>query len=365
MRILIVSTLKRKVAEKDTASRSRIIYEITLGMVKKGHDVTILGTGDTFVEGAKTLSVIPNSFVDLPKAENSFYAETSHLVRLAKKIEKIASDYDIVHNHTYPEFINLFAASSIKTPMVTTVHAQATEQFDDVLASFPDANLISISDAHRSGFKKTKFMDRIYNGIDTKTFSYKKKKEDYLLWIGRLSKAKDDKGEYMDPKGIKWAIRLAEETGEKLKLSGNVEDKAFFDNDVKSHLNEKIEWIGPVSAEQKLTREEVAGLMQGAKVFLMTINWNEPFGLVMAEAMSCGTPVIGFDRGAVREVIEEGETGFVVDPEDGIEGLKEALSMLDTINPETCRKHVEENFSIEKMVENYEKCYLDIINLKK
>lgn len=365
MRVLIASTLKRDVSSHITASRSRIIYEIANGMAKKCHQVALIGTGSSEIEGVKNIPIIPNAFVDLPAAENPFYAETSHLVRLAKKIEEVSPEYDIVHNHTYPEFINLTSVEKMKTPMVTTVHAQATKEFDEVLAAFPEAKLVSISEAHKSEFQNSKFYRRIYNGIDTNVYKYEEKKEDYLLWVGRLSKAKDEQGNYMDPKGIGWAIKLAEATGERLILTGNVEDPKFFENEIKPHLNEKIKWYGPVSSEQKLKREEIVGLMQKAKVFLMTINWKEPFGLVMAEAMSCGTPVIGFDRGSVKEVVKDGETGFVVDPEKGIEGLKDSLANIDSIKPEVCRKHVEENFSIEIMVNNYEKCYMDIINSSK
>ena len=104
--------------------------------------------------------------------------------------------------------------------------------------------------------------------------------------------------------------------------------------------------------------------MQKAKVFLMTINWYEPFGLVMAEAMSCGTPVIGFNRGAVPELIVDGKTGFVVSPQEGIDGLKTALSKLETIKPIDCRNHVVTNFSTQTMIDNYEKTYLEIIKNK-
>ncbi|GAI04287.1 unnamed protein product, partial [marine sediment metagenome] len=189
------------------------------------------------------------------------------------------------------------------------------------------------------------------------------KKEDYLLWIGRLSCAKDKKGVFMDPKGIRWAIKLAKETNSKLLLAGKVEAPGFFERDVKPYLNKKIKWIGPVSPEQSLTKKEVAKLMQKAKAFLMTVNWQEPFGLVMAESMSCGTPVIGFNRGAVSELVADGKTGFVVKPKQGINGLKKALKNIDKINPEDCRAHVEKNFSLEKMVENYEKTYREIMKL--
>ena len=362
MRILIVSLLKRSVRSEVMAARPRIIYELSRELIKKGHDVTILGTADSEVEGAKIIGIIPRSFTDLPAFENPFYAETAYLVTLAKKIEEISGAFDIIHNHTYPEFINLLVAERIKTPMITTLHAQATPPFDEVLSLFPNARLVSISEAHKNLFQKAKITDVVYNGIDTTLYSFQKEKDDYLLWLGRLSKAKDEEGNFMDPKGIRWAIKLAQETGSRLKLSGNVEDMEFYNLDVKPYLDDKIQWIGPVSPELSLSKQEIVALMQKAKAFLMTINWLEPFGLVMAEAMSCGTPVIGFDRGSVKELVVDGKSGFVVPAEKGVDGLKEALSRIHMIKPEDCRRHVEQNFSLEKMVKNYEKVYLDTIN---
>ena len=297
----------------------------------------------------------------MPAFENPFYAETAYLVKLAKKIEEIGNQFDIIHNHTYPEFINLLIAKNIKTPIVSTIHAQAFPEYDEVLSLFPECYHISISEAHKKLFKKAKIYKVVYNGVDTNIYSHQEKKEDYLLWLGRLSKAKNPDGSFMDPKGIKWAIKLAEETNSRLLMSGNIEDMKFYETDVKPHLSDKIQWVGLLSSELILTKPEIAALMQKAKVFLMTINWYEPFGLVMAEAMSCGTPVIGFDRGAVSELIVEGKTGFIVPPEKGINGLKEALSKIEQIKLQDCRDHVVNNFSTEKMVDNYEKTYLEIL----
>lgn len=365
MKILIVSLLKRKVTPEIPAARPRVIYEIASGLVKKGHQVSLLGTADSLVPGVEIIPVIEKGFVDMPIYENPFYAETAYLVKLAKKIEEIGDQFDIIHNHTYPEFINLLIAKNIKTPIISTIHAQAFPEYDEALSLFPECYHISISEAHKKLFKKAKIYKVVYNGVDTDIYSYQEKKDDYLLWLGRLSKAKSPDGSFMDPKGIKWAIQLAEETNSKLLLSGNIEDMKFFETDIKPHLSDKIQWIGPLSSELVLTKPEIAALMQKARVFLMTINWYEPFGLVMAEAMSCGTPVIGFDRGAVSELVADGKTGFVVPLEKGIEGLKEALSKIDTIKPQDCRDHVVANFSTEKMVENYEKTYQEIINIKK
>lgn len=364
MKILIISLLKRKITPKITAARPRMIFDLVTGLLKRGHKISILGTGDSFIKGAKIIPVIPKCFVDMPAYENPFYAEIGFLVRMAKILEKIGNKFEIIHNHTYPEFINLLVADRLKVPILTTIHAQMAPQLDEVLSQFNNLKncyFVSISHAHRRLAKKTKIWKVIHNGVDTNLYQFCLKKEDYLLWIGRLSKAKDKKGRFLDPKGVRWAIKLARETNSKLLLSGNVEDPEFFEKDVKPYLSRKIKWIGPVSSEQPLTKKQVAKLMQKAKAFLMTINWYEPFGLVMAESMSCGTPVIGFDRGAVSELVVNGKTGFVVKPKEGINELKKALDKIDQIKPEDCRKHVEQNFSLDKMVENYEKAYKYLI----
>jgi len=364
MKILIVSLLKRKITPEITASRPRVIFDLVSGLIKQGHKISILGTGNSIVPGAEIIPVIPKSFIEMGAFENPFYAETGFLVKMAKMMEKIGDKFDIIHNHTYPEFINLLVAEKLKTPILTTVHAQMTPEVDDVLSCFnkvKNSYLISLSYAHKKLAKKTKIWKVIHNGVDTNLYAFQEKKGDYLFWLGRLSKARDEKGDFLDPKGVRWAIKLAYETGQKLLLSGNVEDKKFFEKDVKPYLSNKIQWLGPISGEQPLSKNEVVKLMQNARAFLMTINWYEPFGLVMAEAMSCGTPVIGFDRGSVSELVIDGKTGFVVKPEAGIKGLKKALGKIDYIKPKDCREHVENNFSLEKMVSNYENAYKEII----
>ena len=380
MRVLIVSTLKRRVDPKITASRSRIIYELVKGLLKRGHKVTLLGTADSFIKGAEVVPVVERGWVDLPPVENPFFREIATLIQIAKKVVELEDKFDIVHNHLYPEFFTPIIENELKTPLLTTVHVQWTDFIDQTLSLFKKTYLISISKAQRRLFKRAKIYKVVYNGIDTELYSFCPKKGDYLLWLGRLSKAKDERGRFLDPKGVRWAIRLAQKMGEKLLLSGNVEDPKFFEREVRPFLNEKIRWIGPVSKEQPLSKEEVVGLMQKAKAFLMTVNWYEPFGLVMAESMSCGTPVVGFAKGAVSEIVRDGVTGFVVEPEKtvgvgppllgknrwqikkkGIEGLCEAVKRVGEIDPKACREHVVKNFSVEKMVESYEKVYREVL----
>lgn len=360
MRILIISTLKRKVAVSEFASRSRIIYQLAIGLVKKGHNVTVLGTGDSNIPGVEIIPVIEKGWVDLPPTENEFMRTTSILLKLVKKIKQIQRDFDIIHNHTFPDLFPLVLEDQLRIPMITTLHAVAADYLDDVLYEYSKTYFIALSRAYVRQIKKGKIYKVIYNGVDTDLYSFSERKEDYLLWMGRLNSSKNNDGSYMDPKGVRWAIQFAKTTGSKLKLIGNVEARKAFETDVKPHLSASIEWISNISPEQSLPVEKIVELMQHAKAFLMTVNQEEPFGLVMAEAQSCGTPVIGFDRGSVSEVVVNNKTGFVVDPKKGLQGLEEALGKISIIQPVDCRAHVEKHFSLDRMVDEYEKVYEEL-----
>ena len=362
MRILLVSTLKRRIAPDEFASRSRIIYELAKGLVHNGHTVSILATGDSIVEGATIIPIIPNGWANLSPVENDFIRDIAFLTIQAKKMIEIQDQFDVIHNHTYPDFFPHLLDTQLHVPLLSTLHALYDTYMDDTLSLFHNSSFVALSKAYAALYKKTKCIAVVYNGVDTNLYAYKKEKKDYLFWLGRLPKAKNDDGIFMDPKGVRYAIALAEKTGATLLMAGAVEDPEFFYTDVKPHLNASIQWLGGVSSHQSLSSAEVVSLMQDAKAFLMTINQEEPFGLVMAEAMSCGTPVIGFDRGSVKEVIEDGMTGFVVAPDKGTSGLVEAFEKIGTIDSSACRGRVEQYFSIAKMVENYEKVYRQLQN---
>ena len=376
MRILIVSTLKRRIGPDVFASRSRIIYQLAAGLARKGHKVSVLGTSDSQLDGVKIISILDKGWVDLPPVENEFLRETASLISQAKKIVEVQDSFDIVHNHTYPDFFPSVLEKDIKIPLVTTLHALYDDYMDDLLSGFTKTHFVSLSHGYKKLYKKASINHVVYNGVDTNLYAFSKQKKDYLLWLGRLPKGKNADGTFVDPKGVGNSIKLAKETGSNLILSAACEEKKFFETDVKPYLNDKIQWVGDVCAEQSLPIEKVVRLMQNAKAFLMTVNQEEPFGLVMAEAMSCGTPVIAFNRGAVPEIIRDGVTGFIVEPKDsqkepqfiirkkGIEGLVEAVKRIGEIDIKTCRDHVLQNFSVEKMVDSYEKLYFDIITEK-
>lgn len=380
MKILLVSLLKRAITPNTTASRPRVIYDIATSLIQRGHEVHVLGTGDSYIEGATIIPVVEQQMITMPAFENEFYAETAYLVKMAKMVERVAADYDIIHNHTYPEHINLLVCDRIQTPFLTTIHAQMSAPQDEALALFNQHTFVSLSNAHKNMFKKTTIQHVIYNGIDTHEYAFSADSTDYMLWLGRLSKARHLDGSFQDPKGIKWAIQLAQKTGKKLLLSGNVEDMEFFTQEVEPHLNSQIQWIGNVSAEHPLTRAQVIKLMQGAKVYLMTINWNEPFGLVMTEAMSCGTPIVAYDKGSTVEIVRDAATGYLVNHPDnsiqndyacklsGIDGLAEAIDNVYGLTTEqysdmrhACRAHIESKFSLDSMIDHYISVYTKLV----
>lgn len=354
LRIAFLAPLKRPITPDGTASRPRVIFDLASELILRGHHLTIFGTGDSNIAGATLVPVIPKAINLLPPAENPEYQHMGALTRLISQVVKRQDEFDVIHNHMYPEFLALLV--SFTTPIVTTVHAQMTPDLAGTLAQFPKAHLVAISHAAKraSGLP----MEVVHNGIDTDFFVPDDHiANDYLLFVGRMSRARGSDGNFLDPKGVMHAIAIAEKTGERLKIVGNVEDITFYDKLIKPHLSTSIEFVGEVSAEQQLSRQDMVKLFAGAKALLNPINWEEPFGLVMAEAMACGTPVLVFNRGSASELVVDGKTGFVIDPASGREGFVAALNRLAGVSRAACREHAVANFSKKRMADDYEAVY--------
>jgi len=378
LKIALLAPLKRPINSQTTVSRNRIVLEIAEGLVKRGHSVTVFGTSDSQIPNVEIVGIVPKGLVDLSPSENPFYTDTAYITHAVMKLLSEQEQFDIIHNHMYPEFLPLIALGLIKKPLVTTVHSQVTAELRMALSdTYGSSVLVSISQSAQQALGLNSRL--IYNGINTDFFVPGISGEkSYLLFVGRMSKAKEN-GKFMDPKGAVNAIKVAQNSGENLKIVGNVEDKKFYDELIAPHLSDRIQFVGQISSEQTLTREEMRNLFQDAKAFIFPILWEEPFGLVMIEAMSCGTPVIAYNRGSVSEIVRDGLTGFIIDSDNedrpgkgswmikkqGIEGLVEAVKRIGEIDRSVCRKHVQENFSVEKMVEGYEKIYTEIISRKK
>jgi glycosyltransferase involved in cell wall biosynthesis len=254
-------------------------------------------------------------------------------------------NYDLLHIHPADRALPL-ALSHPRIPVFYTLHDPIYLWKAKVFSMFASSNqhYISISDAQRKPAPNLNYAATIYNGIDLKTFSFSDRHDDYLIFLGRLQ----------PEKGVAEAVQVAKMTGEKLLIIGPPVTGKYWDKKIVPYLDDKIQYLGFVS------RSEIVKYYQRAKAILVPIQWEEPFGLVMTEAMACGTPVIAFDRGSVSEVVVEGKTGFII-KDNNLEAMAGAVKKIDEIKRLDCRKHVEKNFSIQRMVDHYEEVFLTIL----
>ena len=252
-------------------------------------------------------------------------------------------DYDLLHIHPIDRAMPI-ALSHPKVPVVYTLHDPIFEWRGEIFKMFssPNQHLVSISDAQRKPAPELNYISTVYNGIDLGIFPFYEKSEDYFVFVGRLH----------PEKGVAEAVQAARLAGVKLIIVGPPVSGEYWDEKIKPYLSDKITYAGFVPYD------ELHKYYGKAKAILVPIQWEEPFGLVMVEAMACGTPVIAFNRGSVPEVVVDGKTGFIVNT---VEEMAEAAKRVDQIDRHECRRHVEDNFSIKKMVDGYEQAFLKIL----
>ncbi len=319
-----------------------VVHSLTEELVKRGHEVTLFSVGESKTS-AELDYIFDKAFGlqdDVMKTIKGSFKPWRHVAHCFKQYDK----FDVIHSHA--QFNGLPFAATVPTPTLNTFHRVYEFESDDekeLVNAHKDLNYASISDSQRT--MDLNYVGTVYNGIPIEKFSFREEKEDFLLWVGRL----------VDKKGPREAIELAKRTGEKLIMIGKKTRPEFFEKEIAPHIDgEQIKFLGTMS------QGDLVDYYQRAKAFVFPIKWNEPFGLVPVEAMSCGTPVIAFKNGGVAETVIDGETGFLVEESDSIEGLIEAHSKIKKIRPKACRKHVESNFTVSKMTSDYEKLYKKI-----
>ncbi|MDQ7948758.1 MAG: glycosyltransferase family 4 protein [Pedobacter sp.] len=333
MKIAILSPIAWQTPPKHYGPWEQVASNVAEGLVDLGMEVTLFATGDSLTKG-KLDSVIPVGYEE----DRELDAKVVECLHISNVMEK-AADFDIIHNHF--DFLPLTYAKLINTPMVTTIHGFSSPKIVPVYQKYNDhTSYTSISNSDRH--PDLNYLATVYNGIKTSDFTFQAKAEDYLLFLGRIH----------PHKGTAAAIEIAKRTKRKLIIAGIIQDQAYFKEKVEPFLDEDIQFIGPADAKK---RNELLGKSLG---LLHPILFDEPFGLVVAEAMMCGTPVIAFNRGAMPELISTGETGFLVDT---VDEAVERVYQLHNINRNRCRKHAVANFSKEKMAESYLQCYQQIL----
>lgn len=334
MRIAMLSSVAWRTPPRMYGPWEQVASNIAEGLIKKGLDVTLFATGDSITGGklewACARPYAEDSSVD-PKV-----AECLHISHLMEQAHR----FDLIHNNF--DFLPLTYSRLIDTPMVTTIHGFSSPQIIPVYKKYnASVAYISISDADRH--PDLDYLQTIYHGIAEEDFTLRNEKEAYLLYFGRIH---PDKGTHA-------AIAIAARTGYPLKIAGLVQDAEYFETQVKPHIDgNRVTYLGNAGPS---LRDELLG---NAMALLHPISFDEPFGLSVAEAMMCGTPVIAFARGSMPELIVDGVTGYLV---NNMDEAVAAVGKLDRISPAACREHASLNFSLNRMIDDYIGAYRKVL----
>jgi glycosyltransferase involved in cell wall biosynthesis len=337
MRICQAAPLIESVPPKGYGGTERVVYWLTEELVKRGHEVTLFASTDS-----QTSARLEPMHTSCLRLQNCIDYVAHHVVLLERLFEQ-RRRFDVIHSHL--EYLMFPWIRHFDLPAVSTMHnSMDVEDLLPVMREFPDVPLISISEAHRRNHLNMNWLATIYHGMPRDLFKPNYTPGDYLLFLGRFS---PEKRPHL-------AIEIARKAERPIKLAAKLEktsarDMAYFKDYVEPLLSEPgVEYVGEVSDQAK------ADLLSGARALLFPIEWPEPFGLVMIEAMASGTPVIAFPYGSVPEIIEHGKTGFLC---DGLDAAAAAVGRLDAISRETCRQEFERRFSVETMADQYLQAY--------
>lgn len=330
----------------------QIALDVAEGLVKKGHQITFFGP-----KGSKSKKFDVVEVPVTPLYKNKIFEDPmAHDKREREKIYNLYDQYiisllfkenqtkkfDIIYIH--PADRTMPFALLTDTPVVYTLHDPIYPWRTQIFNLYKSKNqyYVSISNNQRKPAPNINWIDTVYNGIDLKLFPFNPKPKNQILHLGRL----------LERKGPQIAVQAAIKAEEKLLIAGDPNEGKLWDKKIKPYLGKNIQYAG------NIPYKETYKYYGESKALLCPIKWEEPFGLTFIEAMACGTPAISFDRGSAKEVIKDGKTGFVV---KNIRGMVNAIKKIDQIDRRECRKWVEDNFTIEKMVDNYEKVFQKIL----
>jgi glycosyltransferase involved in cell wall biosynthesis len=335
MRIAQVAPLAERVPPKLYGGTERVVAWLTEQLITLGHEVTLFASGDSKTR-ASLVPIIPRAIRLNKPRPDPFPAYAVLLDALAEAAQR----FDIVHCHT--DWLHFPLLSRLGVLHLTTFHNRLdTPDLPGVMARFANAPLVSISDHHRKPFPSANWLGTIYHGmpVDDLTPSYET--GSYLAFLGRLTKEK----------GPEAAIRIARRAGKPLRMAAKIprSETRYYKEKLQPLVDgEQIKLVGELNDKDK------GHLLRGASALLFPIDWPEPFGLVMIEAMACGTPVIAFRSGSVPEIIDDGVTGFIVNDEAGAVAAIERLGELDR---RRIRATFEERFTARRMAQDYLRCY--------
>ena len=332
-RIAVLSPVAWRTPPRAYGAWETVASNITEGLVARGwKNVTLFATKES-VTNAKLQAIIEKGYEE----DETQIPPVSTCLHIAYCMER-ADEFDLIHSNF--DYLPLTYTRLIKTPMLTTIHGFSSPDILRVYRRYKDTYYVSISDSDRD--KELPYLATVYNGIDLSNLTFRETPGDKLVHYGRIH---PDKGTHL-------AIELAKKCGKDLIIAGIIQDQDYFDNFLKPYINDtSIKFIGPVNPVQR------DALLKEAYVVIHLNTIPERFGLVMAEAMAAGVPVIAADLGSCREVIADGKTGYLV---NNVDEAVAAVGKVERIERKNCRRRVEENFTIDRMVSRYEKVYEQI-----
>lgn len=340
MKIAQIAPLIESVPPRFYGGTERVVSYLTEELVRQGHDVTLFASGDS-VTTARLVACCPRALRLNPAVRDTL---PYHLLML-DRVRRQAADFDIIHFHI--DLLHFPTFSSIAHRTVTTLHGrQDLPDISSLYAAVPDMPLISISDAQREPMPDALYLATIHHGLPPDLLlPNRRPRGGYLAFLGRIS----------PEKRVDRAIRIARAVGLPLKIAAKVDrvDMAYFRTEIEPMLADRgVEFVGEIDERTKQS------FLGEARALLFPIDWPEPFGMVMIEAMACGTPVLAFRNGAVSDVIDHGVTGFIVESEEEAVCRMGALLALDRAR---VRRRFEERFTAARMAAQYVKVYKSLV----
>lgn len=335
MRIAQVAPLWESVPPKLYGGTERIVSYLTEELVRCGHDVTLFASGDS-VTTARLEPICARAL----RLNTGIFNRDAPMTMLMEQALGKPGDFDVIHSHL--DFLGFPLARRNPTPTVTTFHGRLDlPELQTVFREYAEMPMVSISDAQRTPVSWANWQATVYHGLPTDLYGLQQNPEGYLAFLGRIAPEKRPDH----------AIEIAKRTGIPLRIAAKVDpiDQEYFRTKIESLLSDPlIEYLGEITDAEK---NEFLGQ---ARALVCPYDWPEPFGLVLIEALACGTPVLAYRRGSIPEIIEDGVTGFVC---EGIDEMTAAIQRIPEIDRRRCRRTFEQRFSVERMAHDYLRVY--------
>jgi glycosyltransferase involved in cell wall biosynthesis len=339
VRIAQVAPLYESVPPKYYGGTERVVSYLTEELVRQGHKVTLFASGDSCTR-AELVAGCPKAL----RLDSGCVDRLAHHVLMLEQVLKRSNSFDIIHFHV--DYLHFPLSRRLERPQVTTLHGRLDlPDLVPVYREFYDMPVVSISDSQRTPLPHANWVRTIHHGLPESLYQFCPQPEGYYAFIGRIS----------PEKRVDRAIEIAKQTGVKLKIAAKVDevDREYFEKEIRASLDHPlIEFIGEIGEDKK------SDFLGNARALLFPIDWPEPFGLVMIEAMACGTPVIAYRCGSVPEVIDHGLNGFIV---QNMEEAVEAARQVTNLDRRNCRETFERRFSVRRMAQEYVGQYAALI----